>query len=63
MPHLLTADGRGVDVDPATMPGVNPMNVMEANPAYRQSIDLPGRRFRVEGSKIWTLFIQGSMMF
>ncbi len=61
MPHLLTADGAGVDLPPDA--GVDPANPMEANPAYRQAIDLPGRRFRVEGSKIWTLFIQGSMMF
>ena len=42
---------------------VDPMDPNEANPTYRQAIDLPGRRFRVEGTKIWNLFIQGSMMF
>ena len=32
-------------------------------PDLSQAINLPGARFRVEGTKIWTLFIQGSMMF
>ena len=62
MPHMITAAGAGVDSDPKDG-RVDPTNPAEANPAYRQSIDLPGRRFRVEGSKIWTLFLQGSMMF
>jgi hypothetical protein len=61
LPHMITAAGSGVDADGDGR--VDPANPMEANPAYRQAIDLPGRRFRVEGSKIWTLFIQGSMMF
>jgi hypothetical protein len=59
LPHLLTVDGAGVPQDGR----VDPMDQTQANPAYRPSIDLPGRRFRVEGSKIWTLFIQGSIMF
>jgi hypothetical protein len=62
MPHMITAAGAGVDSEPKDG-RVDPTNPAEANPAYRQSIDLPGRRFRVEGTKIWTLFIQGSMMF
>ena len=62
MPHMITAAGAGVDADPKDG-RVDPTSPAEANPAYRQAIDLPGRRFRVEGSKIWTLFIQGSMMF
>jgi hypothetical protein len=61
LPHMITAAGSGVDTDNDGR--VDPANPKEANPAYRQSIDLPGRRFRVEGSKIWTLFLQGSMMF
>jgi hypothetical protein len=35
----------------------------EANPVYRESIDIPGRRFRVEESKDWRLVIEGSLMF
>ena len=62
LPHFITADGAGVDA--GVKDGrVDPLDVNEANPTYRQAIDLPGRRFRVEGTKIWNLFIQGSMMF
>ena len=62
LPHFITADGAGVDA--GVKDGrVDPMDPNEANPTYRQAIDLPGRRFRVEGTKIWNLFIQGSMMF
>jgi hypothetical protein len=66
LPHFITAAGSGVDVDGDNRVNpvrANPNDPLEANPAYRQAIDLPGRRFRVEGSKIWTLMIQGSMMF
>jgi len=62
MPHLITATGAGVDVDPKDG-RVDPTNPAEANPTYRPIIDQPGRRFRVEGTKIWTLFIEGSIMF
>ena len=30
-----------------------------ANPTYRESIDIPGRRFRVEDSRDWHLFVPG----
>jgi hypothetical protein len=66
MPHFITAAGAGVDAngDGRVNPGpVQQGETVEANPVYRQAIDLPGRRFRVEGTKIWTLFLQGSMMF
>jgi hypothetical protein len=60
-PHFITDASPGVDANhdgrvDQTVPA-------EANPAYRDAIDLPGRRFRVEGTKIWTLFLEGSMMF
>jgi hypothetical protein len=42
---------------------VNTQDPSQANPVYREAIDLPGRRFRVEGTKIWTLFLEGSIMF
>jgi len=61
MPHMITAAGAGVDANGDGF--VNPADPKEANPVYRQAIDLPGRRFRVEGTKVWSLFIQGSMMF
>jgi len=61
MPHFITAGGAGVDANGDGR--VDPANAAEANPAYRQAIDLPGRRFRVEGTNVWSLFVQGSMMF
>ena len=64
MPHLLTATA------PASMPtetaasATSPARTpWRRTPTYRPAINLPGRRFRVEGTKIWTLFLQGSMMF
>ena len=41
----------------------NSGNPNEANPVYRESIDIPGRRFRVEESKDWRLVVEGSLMF
>ncbi|MEA2696679.1 MAG: hypothetical protein QOI66_950 [Myxococcales bacterium] len=35
----------------------------EAKPIYRDEIDLPGRRFKVEGTEIWSLFIDGAVLF
>jgi hypothetical protein len=67
MPHMITAAGAGKDLngDNHVDPTPDPTNTkqVEANPAYRPAIDEPGRRFRVEGTKIWTLFLQGSLMF
>ena len=69
MPHAITAAGAGKDVSgdnrisPTHDPAAMPPTPIEANPIYRPAIDEPGRRFRVEGSKIWTLFLQGSLMF
>ena len=61
MPHFLTAASAGVDENGDQR--VDPGEPDEANPTYRQAIDQPGRRFRVEGTRLWTLFLQGSMMF
>ena len=60
LPHYITAASAGV---PASGNVVNQDNPAEANPIYRPAIDQPGRRFRVEGTQIWTLSLQGSMMF
>jgi hypothetical protein len=60
-PHYITASGPGVPATPGTP--VNTQDPSQANPVYREAIDLPGRRFRVEGTKIWTLFLEGSIMF
>ena len=61
MPHFITAASAGVDRNGDGR--INSTVQAEANPAYRERIDLPGRRFRVEGIKIWSLFLQGSLMF
>jgi hypothetical protein len=61
MPHFITATGAGVDTNGDGR--VDSTSPAEANPLYRESIDLPGRRFRVESGRIWSAFIQGSMMF
>ena len=61
MPHFLTAASAGVDKNSDQR--VDPADPAEANPIYRPAIDQPGRRFRVEGTRLWTLFLQGSMMF
>jgi hypothetical protein len=61
-PHYITYAGTGkdrngdgrVDSDPGSP---------EANVLYRDSIDAPGRRFKVEGTQIWSLYLEGSIMF
>jgi hypothetical protein len=66
MPHFITAGGAGKDVTgPEDRPDnrIDSTDPREANPIYRESIDLPGRRFKVESTKLWTLFLQGSLMF
>jgi hypothetical protein len=60
-PHFLTNAGTGSDRNGDGR--VDTSDRSEVNPVYREAIDLPGRRFRVEGTKIWTLFLEGSIMF
>jgi hypothetical protein len=60
-PHFITGTSAGVDKDRDGR--VDSTNPAEANPVYREAIDVPGRRFRVEGTKIWSLFLEGSVMF
>ena len=60
-PHFITNASAGVDTDHNGQ--VNSADPKEANPTYRESIDIPGRRFRVESSRDWHLFLQGSLMF
>jgi hypothetical protein len=60
-PHYITYAGTGVDRD-----GNNQVKLddpTEASALYRDSIDAPGRRFKVEGTKIWSLYLEGSIMF
>ncbi len=60
-PHFITDASPGVDTNHDG--AVNSLDKAEANPVYRESVDLPGRRFRVEGSEVWTLLLEGSIMF
>jgi hypothetical protein len=60
-PHFITDASAGVDTNHNG--AVNSFDKSEANPTYRESIDLPGRRFRVEETEIWSLLFEGSIMF
>ena len=59
--HFITHGSAGSDLDGDGR--VDSANPAEANPVYRELIDIPGRRFKVEGSTIWTLVVEGSLMF
>jgi hypothetical protein len=59
--HFITNASAGVDANHDGR--VDSSDPKEANPTYRESIDIPGRRFRVEDSRDWHLFVQGSLMF
>jgi hypothetical protein len=61
-PHFITYSGTGVDRNGDGRVDSDPGSP-EANVLYRDAIDAPGRRFKVEGTQIWSLFLQGSIMF
>jgi hypothetical protein len=61
MPHFITNGGAGIDRNGDGR--VDSNNASEANVTYRDAIDAPGRRFRVEGTQVWSLFFEGSIMF
>jgi hypothetical protein len=61
MPHFITSAGAGVDRDGNKR--VSSDLKSEANVTYRDGLDTPGRRFKVEGTQVWSLFLQGSIMF
>jgi hypothetical protein len=66
MPHFLTYAGAGIDHSAAGSPGyrrVESNDPAEANVTYRDSLDSPGRRFKVEGTQLMSLFFEGSIMF
>jgi hypothetical protein len=71
MPHFITFASPGVDRngdgsatrDLTACHNTTTAAGCEANPVYRDLIDLPGRRFKVEGTQIWSLFLEGSIMF
>ena len=52
--HHRRRAGMDANGDDRVSGAARPMDPLEANPIYREAIDLPGRRFRVEGTKIWT---------
>ncbi len=60
-PHFITYANAGVDKNGDG--SVTLTDSAEKNPTYREIIDNPGRRFRVEGTQIWSLLLQGSLMF
>jgi hypothetical protein len=60
-PHFITNASAGIDRNGNGMVESNLSS--EANPVYRESVDIPGRRFRVEESKDWRLVVEGSLMF
>jgi len=60
-PHFITFANAGVDKDGSG--AVELTNPNEKNPTYREIIDNPGRRFRVEGTQIWSGMVEGSLMF
>jgi hypothetical protein len=59
-PHFITFANAGVAPNGQPVDLTNPA---QKNPAYREIIDDPGRRFKVEGTEIWSLFLEGSLMF
>jgi hypothetical protein len=61
MPHFLTYAGAGIDHSGNNR--VESNDPTEANVTYRDVLDSPGRRFRVEGTQLWSLFLEGSIMF
>jgi len=60
-PHFVTYAVTGVDRNNNGTVELNDPN--EKNPAYRATIDNAGRRFRVEGTQVWSLLLEGSLMF
>jgi hypothetical protein len=60
-PHYITYSGTGIDRNGDGR--VNSDDPAEANVLYRDALDAPGRRFKVEGTQIWSLYLEGSLMF
>jgi hypothetical protein len=54
MPHFITGANAGVDANHDM--SVNSLDKAEANPVYRESVDLPGRRFASSGAKSGAFF-------
>jgi len=61
LPHFLSSATAGVDSNGDGR--VNASDKREANPTYRETLDLPGRRFKAEASQLWSLTVDGMLMF
>ncbi|HVZ72662.1 MAG TPA: hypothetical protein VHJ20_09835 [Polyangia bacterium] len=61
MPHFITYANAGVPLPGSSAVKLDDPN--EANVDYRAALDSPGRRFKVEGTQIWSLLLEGSIMF
>jgi hypothetical protein len=59
-PHFITNASSGVAGPTGRVDSNDPT---QANPVYRESVDLPGRRYRIEQSETWHLVVEGSLMF
>jgi hypothetical protein len=60
LPHFITFATAGRD---RNGDGQVDSTSTEANPAYREALDLPGRRFKVDGSQVWNLSVDGAVVF
>jgi hypothetical protein len=61
LPHMITFGAAGTDRNGDGR--VDSVDPNEANPVYRESLDIPGRRFRVDGSQIWNLAVELAVVF
>ena len=61
LPHFITYGTAGSDRDGDGR--VNSADPTEANPAYREALDIPGRRFKVSRSTLWTLYVELAATF
>ena len=61
LPHFLTNATAGVDQNGDGH--VDATNKREANPVYREMVDLPGRRFKVEDSRVLSLTVDALLLF
>lgn len=62
--HLLTAESIGKDMNGTGLVELTPNDVNEErNPNYDFRFDQPGRRFRIEETTVFTLFVNGELNF
>lgn len=56
LPHFINYGTAGSDQDGDGV--VSLADPMEANPTYREALDIPGRRYRVSRSTLWRLYVE-----